>query len=199
MIKVWDLGLRVFHWSLLATFAVAWLMSDDAGAVHAWSGYVAAGLIALRLVWGVIGPRYARFSQFVTGPAAVIDYLKAALAGREPRYVGHNPAGAAMIVALLITMSATVLSGWLALEPSRVAMLPAVPAVVGPAFAEDGEGEDGEGSMLGELHGALANLMLLLVVLHVGGVVLASRRHQENLAAAMITGVKRAPAEGDIA
>ena len=195
MIKVWDLGVRVFHWSLVATFAVAWLTSDDANVVHAWAGYVAVGLIALRLGWGLIGPRYARFTQFVTGPRAAIAYLKASLVGHEPRYIGHNPAGAAMIVALLITMSATVFTGWLTLDPTRVAMLP---AIVGPAFAEDGEGE-GDGSVVGDIHGALANLMLLLVVLHVAGVVLASRRHGENLAAAMVTGVKRAPTVGDVA
>ncbi|MDP3960666.1 MAG: cytochrome b/b6 domain-containing protein [Pseudorhodobacter sp.] len=199
MIKVWDLGVRVFHWSLVATFAVAWLSSEDADVVHAWSGYVAAGLIALRLVWGLVGPRYARFSQFITGPSAAVSYLKASLVGHEPRYVGHNPAGAAMIVALLITMSATVFTGWLTLDPARVAMLPALPAIVGPAFAEDGEEEGGDDSVVSEIHGALANLMLLLVVLHVAGVVLASRRHQENLAAAMVSGVKRAPAVGDVA
>lgn len=198
MIKVWDLGVRVFHWSLVATFAVAWLSSEGADVVHAWSGYVAVGLIALRLVWGLVGPRYARFSQFVTGPRAAIAYLKESLAGHEPRYVGHNPAGAAMIVALLITMSATVFTGWLTLDPARVAMLPALPAIVGPAFAEDGEG-NGDGSVVGDIHGALANLMLLLVVLHVAGVVLASRKHKENLAAAMVSGMKRAPAVGDVA
>ncbi len=198
MIKVWDIGIRLFHWSLVATFAIAWLTSDEGMAVHAWVGYVAAGLIALRLGWGLIGSRYARFSQFVTGPKAALDYLRASLAGNEPRYIGHNPAGSVMIVALLVTMSATVFTGWLALDPARVAMLPAMPAIVGPAFAEDGEEGGGE-SVVKDIHGALANLMLLLVVLHVAGVVLASRHHRENLAAAMVTGVKRAPAIGDVA
>ena len=198
MIKVWDIGVRLFHWSLVATFGVAWLTSDEANVVHAWVGYVAVGLIALRLGWGLVGPRYARFSQFVTGPRAAIAYLKASLVGHEPRYIGHNPAGAAMIVALLMTMSATVFTGWLTLDPARVAMLPALPAIVGPAFAEDGE-EGGDGSVVGDIHGALANLMLMLVVLHVAGVVVASRRHGENLAAAMVTGVKRAPTVGDVA
>lgn len=195
MIKVWDIGVRVFHWSLVAAFAVAWLSSDEGSLVHEWSGYVAAGLIAFRLVWGLVGPRYARFSQFLTGRRVVTGYLKASLAGREPRYVGHNPAGAVMIVALLLTMSGTIFTGWLMLEPARVAMLP---AIVGPAFAEDGEGH-GDGSVVKDAHESLANLMLLLVVLHVVGVVVASRRHKENLAAAMITGLKRAPGPGDIA
>ncbi|MDP4033599.1 MAG: cytochrome b/b6 domain-containing protein [Pseudorhodobacter sp.] len=198
MIKVWDIGVRVFHWSLVATFAIAWLSSDDGSLVHEWSGYVAAGLIAFRLIWGLVGPRYARFSQFLTGPGAVKGYLKASLAGREPRYIGHNPAGALMIVALLLTMSGTIFTGWLLLEPARVAMLPALPAIVGPAFADDDE-EHGDGSVVKDAHELLANLMLLLVVLHVAGVVVASRRHRENLAAAMISGLKRAPGPGDVA
>ena len=132
-------------------------------------------------------------------------HLGDASRGRERRYLGHNPAGAAMIVALLVTLSGTAFTGWLMAEPDRVAMLPAMPAIVTPALADD-EGEASEygerseaGGPLKEVHETLATLMLLLAALHMGGVVLASFRHHENLARAMVTGDKRAPGPGDIA
>lgn len=122
--------------------------------------------------------------------------------GQERRYLGHNPAGAVMIVAILVTLSGTALTGWLMEEPARTPMLPGLSQVVAPARADDGgeyrAGDRAEGQ-LKDVHETLANLMLLLVALHVGGVVLASFRHQENLARAMLTGDKRAPEPGDIA
>ncbi len=206
MIKVWDPLLRLFHWSLVASIAIAWLTGEDGEALHEWAGYAALGLIAFRLVWGVIGPRYARFTQFVRCPKEVISYTKDMLNKREKRYIGHNPLGAAMVVALLATTAATGVTGWLMVEPERMAMLPEMPAFVTPAFAdsdEDGEheygeyGEDGEEAME-EIHEFFANLLLLLIFLHVAGVIYASRRHKENLARAMITGQKLAAAPDDI-
>ncbi|WP_212525472.1 cytochrome b/b6 domain-containing protein [Actibacterium sp. MT2.3-13A] len=208
MIRVWDPLVRVFHWSLVAAFAVAWLSAEEVQPLHEWAGYVVAALIAVRVVWGVVGSRYARFSQFVCGPGKVVDYLRAMLGGHEPRYIGHNPAGAAMILAILITLSGTAFTGWLMEEDAeRQAVISALPQIVAPAYADEersgerGErGENGEGpdGPLKEVHEVFANLMLLLVGLHVGGVVLASMRHRENLARAMITGEKRAPEPGDI-
>ncbi len=201
-VRVWDPLVRVFHWGLVAAFATAWLTADEVQPVHEVAGYTIAGLVAFRLVWGFAGSRYARFAQFVTGPAATLSYLGSMLRGGERRYLGHNPAGAAMIVALLLTLSGTALTGWLMAEPDRVTMLPALPQIVAPAWADDdgdeyGEGREVEGP-LKEVHETLANLMLLLVAAHVGGVVLASIRHRENLARAMITGEKRAAEPGDI-
>jgi cytochrome b len=202
MIKVWDPAIRVFHWALVAAFALAWLTGDEDSTLHQWLGYAIAGLLAFRLVWGLIGPHYARFAQFLTGPSKLMQYLRAMPIGREPRYIGHNPAGAAMTAAIVLTLSATAFTGWLMAEPQRLAMLPDLPAFVAPAYADsdddrsDGKGRDGA---LKGVHEALANLMLLLAALHVGGVTLASRRHHENLARAMITGEKRAPGPADIA
>lgn len=205
-VRVWDPLVRVFHWSLVAVFIVAWLSAEESGFLHEWSGYIAAGLIGLRLIWGLVGSHYARFSQFVRGPTATLAYLRDVLKGREARYLGHNPAGAAMIVALLLTMSGTAFSGWLLENPARIAMLPEMPGIVAPAHAdEDGEyggystrREDG-GEFVEEAHEVLANLMLVLVVLHIGGVALASMRHRENLVRAMITGRKRPAEPGDMA
>jgi cytochrome b len=202
-VRVWDPLVRLFHWSLVAAFATAWLTADELQPVHEFAGYTVAGLVAFRLIWGLVGSRYARFAQFVKGPGATLAYLGTMLRGGERRYLGHNPAGAAMIVALLLTLSGTALTGWLMADETRLAMLPAMPQIVAPAWADD-DGDDDRGGRevddaLEEVHEALANLMLLLAVLHVGGVVLASVRHRENLARAMITGDKRAAAPGDIA
>ncbi|MGC9368248.1 MAG: cytochrome b/b6 domain-containing protein [Paracoccaceae bacterium] len=203
MIRVWDPLLRVFHWGLVLAFAIAWLSAEEIQPVHELAGYVVAGLIAFRLIWGLVGPHYARFAQFLRGPRAVRAYLGDVMRGREARFIGHNPAGAAMVVALLVTLSGTAFTGWLMEEPQRQAMLPDLPAIVAPAYAdsdEDERGEYGEAEgPLKEVHEVLANLMLLLIALHVGGVVLASMRHHESLPRAMITGDKRAPEPGDIA
>jgi cytochrome b len=173
--RVWDIFVRVFHWSLVASFVVAWLSGDDWKTLHLWAGYSAAALIAMRLVWGVIGTPHARFSQFVKSPLAVASYLKEIATGREARHLGHNPAGGAMIVALLATLIGLCLSGWLLTTD----------AFWGSEMMED-------------IHETLANLALVLVGLHVGGVLWASFRHHENLIRAMVTGRKRAPETGDV-
>lgn len=174
--RVWDTFVRVFHWSLAASFAVAWISGDDWKSLHIWAGYAAAALIAMRLVWGLAGTHYARFSQFVRPPLVVASYLRDVATGREARYLGHNPAGGTMIVALLVTLVGLCLSGWLLTTD----------AFWGSEAMED-------------IHETLANLALILVGLHVAGVVLASIRHHENLIRAMITGRKRAPDSGDVA
>ncbi|GAB4223683.1 MAG: cytochrome b/b6 domain-containing protein [Kiloniellaceae bacterium] len=175
-IRVWDPLVRIFHWSLVASFAVAWISADEWDDLHIWAGYAAAGLIAFRLVWGLVGPRYARFSQFLRAPGTVAAYLKDLAGGRERRYLGHNPAGAAMILALLVGLAALCLTGWMY----------TLDMFWGEEWVE-------------EAHEALANLLLVLVALHLAGVVLASLKHHENLVRAMITGRKRAPAGDDAA
>ncbi len=176
MIRVWDPLVRGSHWALAASFAVAWLTSKNWEGLHVASGYVAGGLVALRVVWGFLGPRYARFTQFVRSPGTVIDYLRAIKDGSESRYIGHNPAGGAMIVVLLAAMAATAVSGWLLTTD----------AFWGSTVMQHG-------------HSLLAHGVLALVVVHLVGVVLASLRHRENLVRAMIVGVKRPSEPGDVA
>lgn len=204
-VRVWDPLVRVFHWGLVAAFATAWRTADELQPVHEFAGYTVAGLVAFRLVWGLVGSRYARFAHFLKGPGETLAYLGDMTRGRERRYLGHNPAGATMIVALLVTLAGTAFTGWLMEDETRVAMLPTISAIVAPAWADDdgdaresGERGQVEGP-LKEVHETLANLMLLLAALHVAGVVLASFRHHENLARAMVTGDKRGPGPGDIA
>lgn len=203
-VRVWDPLVRVVHWGLVAAFATAWLTADELQPVHEFAGYTVAGLVAFRLIWGLVGSRYTRFAQFLKGPGETLAYLGDMTRGRERRYLGHNPAGAAMILALLVTLAGTAFTGWLMEDEARVAMLPSTPTIVAPAWADYGDereyGERGQvEGPLKEVHETLANLMLLLAALHVGGVVLASFRHHENLARAMVTGDKRGPGPGDIA
>jgi cytochrome b len=174
--RVWDRFVRVFHWSLVASFALAWLSGDEWKSLHIWAGYAAAALIALRLVWGLIGTHYARFSQFVRPPLVVASYLRDVATGREARHLGHNPAGGMMIVALLATLIGLSVSGWLLTTD----------AFWGSEAMET-------------IHETLSNVALALVGLHIAGVALASLRHHENLVRAMLTGTKRAPASGDVA
>jgi cytochrome b len=166
---------RTFHWTLALSFAVAWLSSEPSGRLHEWAGYVAGGLVLARVAWGFLGCGYARFSQFVQPPAAIAAYLRSIATGSERRFIGHNPAGGAMIVVLLASMMATAATGWM---------------LTTDAFW---------GSLaVQRVHSILAHCVLLLVLAHLGGVALASVRHRENLVRAMVIGDKRAARPGDV-
>ena len=182
MVRAWDPLVRVFHWSLAASFTVAYLTEDDFLVAHLWAGYLILGLIALRLLWGFVGPRYARWSDFVKAPAAIIAYLQDAVRFRARRYIGHNPAGGAMVVALLVSLTATGVSG-LAVYGFEELSGPLASLVSGlPAYWAH---------PLEDAHEVLANLTLLLVGLHLAGVILASLEHRENLVISMVSGSKR--------
>lgn len=177
-VAVWDPLVRIFHWSLAAFLVIAYLTEDELLSVHVYAGYAVAGLVAFRLVWGVIGTRHARFTDFVAGPGAVKRYLVRLFTGRAPRYIGHNPAGAAMIIALLIALAATTFTGAVLIAGDGSGPL------AGTVFASL------SGESLEETHEFFANLTLFLVVLHVAGVVMSSLLHRENLVRAMVTGRK---------
>ncbi|MEZ5667884.1 MAG: cytochrome b/b6 domain-containing protein [Alphaproteobacteria bacterium] len=174
-VRVWDPAVRLFHWGLAASFAVAWISAEEWQALHEWAGYAAGALIAFRLVWGVVGTRYARFAHFVPTPRGALGYLRAIAGGREARHLGHNPAGGAMIVALLVAMAGLCLTGW----------MQTTDAWWGVRWVK-------------QTHELLANGLLALVGLHVAGVLLASLRHRENLVRAMVTGRKRPADAGDV-
>jgi cytochrome b len=167
---------RLFHWSLALSIATAWVASGDWHRTHEAAGYVAGALVAARIGWGFVGPRYARFTQFVRAPSAVLGYLEEIAAGRESRYVGHNPAGGAMIVVLLAAIASTAITGWLLTTDTFWGSKP-----------------------MALLHSAFGNGMVVLVSAHVAGVAVAGWRHRENLVRAMVTGLKRAPGPADIA
>jgi len=179
-IKVWDLLVRIFHWSLVVFFVLAYLTEDDWLGIHSSAGYTIALLVLFRLVWGFIAVYpSALFVNFVTRPSVAIHYLKQELRGNAKRYIGHNPAGAAMVLMLLTSLFMTALLGMTlfateghgALAHTFFAQLPA--------------------HIIKELHEFFANFTLLLIIAHVLGVILSSKLHKENLIMAMITGKKR--------
>jgi cytochrome b len=204
-ISVWDPLVRLGHWALVAAFAIAYITGEEEGDPsewHEWAGYIAGGIVAWRILWGLFGPRYARFSDFLVGPRSAIVYLIDLIAGSSRRYVGHSPAGGAMVVALLAMIAATVVTGIIA-DPEGTAPKPQ-PGVTATMQVQSGEArkarshEEREGrhegeheTVIGEVHAVLANLTLFLVILHILGVALASYVHRENLARAMVTGKKR--------
>ncbi|HHJ13637.1 MAG TPA: cytochrome B [Gammaproteobacteria bacterium] len=200
-IRVWDPLLRIFHWSLVLAFSVAWLTGDEESRIHIWSGYTVLGLISFRVVWGLLGSRHARFTDFLRGPAAVGQYLRSLAGGRPQHYEGHNPAGGWMVLAMLFTLFVVTLSGLevYAIEEGRgpfagsTDTTPVTLAWIPTARADDDEdeGESGEDETAWEeIHEASANFMLILVFLHITGVLVSSRLHGENLVRAMITGRK---------
>lgn len=181
-VKVWDPVVRIFHWSLVAAFFTAYFITEDNFLwLHTWAGYLILALILVRIIWGFIGTRYARFSSFVTGPKESLRYLWEEMTGRARRYIGHNPAGAAMIVAVLIFLLLAVLSG---------VALYAADEGAGPLA-----GWIAKSNTLKEplevVHELFANLTLGLVILHTLGVLWGSLIHRENLLAAMFHGYKR--------
>lgn len=174
--EVWDPYVRIFHWSLVASIALAWLAADEVKDVHEFAGYAAGALVASRLVMGLIGSRYARFSQFVRGPRKTIAYAAAMLRNREPRHMGHNPLGGLMILLLIFLVSLAGLTGWLQTTDAYWGV-----------------------EWVSEVHEIVVNALLVSIALHVFGVAVESIRHGENLALAMVTGRKRAAERDDIA
>ncbi|MDH5786534.1 MAG: cytochrome b/b6 domain-containing protein, partial [Chromatiales bacterium] len=178
-VKVWDPLVRLFHWSLVAAFTIAYVTEDEWQNLHVWAGYVVAGLLAFRILWGFIGPQYARFSNFIYSPATVIAYLKDMVTLREKRYLGHNPAGGVMVLALLASLALTTLSGMklYAVEENAgpFANVEINLSPIAVAQADDDDDDEREGRDQGdefweEIHEFFANLTLLLVVLHIAGV-----------------------------
>jgi cytochrome b len=181
MIKVWDPLVRLFHWSLVGAFAVCFMTEDEWMELHVFAGYSVAALVAIRVVWGVIGTRYARFNDFVKSPSKVLAYLKDMLSFKAKRFIGHNPAGGAMIVALMLSLLITALTGMLAYGAEGLGPL------AEPLFSNRPYG----GELYEEIHEVFANLTLVLVAIHLTGVLVGSLLHQENLVRSMITGIKR--------
>jgi cytochrome b len=188
-ITVWDPFVRASHWVLAVSFLVAFFTAEEFDTVHEVAGYTALVTASLRILWAFVGPRHARFADFVYRPAMVVAYLRDLVMFRARRHLGHSPAGGAMVVALL---AITVAIGWSGVELEEGGVLfAAAPQLIASARA-DGDGDGGGEKAIEEIHETLGNLGILLVVLHLAGVALASVVHRENLARAMVTGRKRA-------
>lgn len=189
MVPVWDWFVRAFHWSTVLGFAAAWLTGTyGANEIHILLGYGITLLLLARLVWGLIGTPYARFSALRISATEVLRYLRSLRSGSPLHYLGHNPLGGLMVCALLLML--------LALSASGLVILGAI-EFEGPLLAFTQILDDKQAYAVRELHEALAWLALLLVALHVAGAISASIQHHENLVLAMITGRKRLPPAQD--
>jgi cytochrome b len=188
-VGVWDPLIRVVHWVLAAAVFIDWF-TDEPLWMHTWLGYLAFALIVLRIIWGFVGPEGARFVDFVRGPRMVFDYILGLIRFSSKRYLGHSPAGGAMIVALLIMITATVGTGManLAADRGEGPLSGVIGKVDRPTRVP---GQKRTPLLMKQVRETVANITLVLVVLHVFGVVLASFAHRENLVRAMITGQKR--------
>ena len=214
-VKVWDPLVRIGHWTLVAAFFAAYFSEDDFMSLHVWAGYIVGAYLIVRIVWGFIGSQYARFNQFIYSPSKIIDYLKPLVAGKAQHYVGHNPAGGAMVVALLLCLSATTFTGLklyavednkglfaLSAEQPTTQNQDLAQTSVSQSTDQEDDDEESEGiekdrdaekpgeAFWEELHEIFANLTLFLVFLHIVGVAVSSRIDKEKLVKAMLTGEK---------
>lgn len=168
-VKVWDPVVRLFHWTVVAGCTLNLFILEPGHRAHRYVGYTILTVLAVRLVWGLIGTHYARFASFFPTPKRLLPYVQALAKGREPRMLGHNPLAALMMFALMGLLAATAITGWMT----------TLDAFWGLKWLE-------------ELHGLLANLILVLVGLHALAAIVESWRHRENLVWSMVTGWKRA-------
>jgi cytochrome b len=178
-VYVWDPFVRVFHWTVVAAFTVAYLTEDDLLTVHVWAGYAVGALVVARIIWGFVGSPHARFSDFVYAPATAFSYVRELLRFRGPRYLGHSPGGGTMVIVLLTFLAATVATGLVVYGGDQQAG--PLAGMFSKDFAESFE----------DVHEVIANITLALIFFHVSAVVLASFVHHENLVRAMVTGYKR--------
>jgi cytochrome b len=174
-VKVWDPIVRLFHWTVALGCIANLTVLREVKSVHRYVGYVILAAVAIRLVWGFVGSKHAKFSDFTPSPGRLFGYLKALLRRREPRYIGHNPAGAVMMLALIGLVVVCGVTGWMM----------GLDAFWGVRWVES-------------LHEGAANFILVMAILHVLAALIESWRHRENLVLAMVTGLKRAPKGSDV-
>ncbi|MEQ1546923.1 cytochrome b/b6 domain-containing protein [Methyloglobulus sp.] len=214
-LRVWDPVVRIGHWTLVIAFFTAYFTEDDFMDLHVWAGYVVTAYLLIRILWGFVGGKYARFSNFIYSPSQIIGCLKNLITRKPQHYIGHNPAGGAMVVALLLSLAATTLTGLklYAVEdnkgPFAVSATQAQThiqstSLISVANAADDEDDDEKSERNGnerridkegeefweELHEVFANLTLLLVFLHILGVAVSSYIDKEKLVKVMLTGKK---------
>lgn len=181
-IKIWDVPVRLFHWSLVFGFMLAYI-SAEVGILdaHVWIGYLLIALLLFRVLWGFIGSQYSRFRSFMFSPAETIGYVKSIRAGRSTHYYGHNPAGALMVFGLLALLGAIFASGLVTL---------AVIDYEGPLLFLANQVSDDTSYFFRHAHDFFVDVALFLIPLHLLGVVAGSLQHKENLARSMVTGMK---------
>jgi cytochrome b len=166
-VLVWDFPIRVFHWLLVVSFAGAWLTSESEAwqMIHYAFGYTAVALVLFRIFWGLVGTRYARFSQFIKGPAETMHHLKSLLTGKQQLGPGHNPAGTLAMISLMVLVLLIGLTGYWSVKEFL-------------------------GDFMSGAHESISNLVLVVVVIHIAAAIMMSFIQKENLVRAMVTGKK---------
>lgn len=167
-VKVWDPFVRVFHWSLVSCVLLNYFVIDDGETIHQWLGYVASALVVMRIVWGFIGTRHARFADFFPTPARLRAHIVAMRSGKEASHAGHNPLGALMMLALMAVVLGLGVTGFLQTTDT---------------FWGD--------EWLQDLHEVLGSALIALAGLHAAAAIIMGRIERTNLVAAMVTGVKQ--------
>jgi cytochrome b len=178
-VKVWDPLVRVFHWSLVFFFLLAFITEDDWLNLHVQAGYAVTFLIGFRLLWGLVGTRNARFMSFVKSPTVMLTYFKGMLSLKVPHYLGHNPLGAAMVIVLLLGVALVSFTGMVIIASEGNGPL------AGTVFSTL------SGDWVEDVHEFFANFTLLMVMAHVSGVLVSSFLEGENLVKSMVTGRKK--------
>ncbi len=171
-ILVWDFPVRVFHWLLVVSFAGAWLTSESEAQqmIHYAFGYSACTLVLFRIIWGIVGTRYARFTQFIKGPRETIHHIKALLTGNQHPGLGHNPAGALAMISLMVLILFIGLTGYWSVKEFL-------------------------GDLMGDAHDAIASIAMAIVILHIAAAIIMSFLQKENLVRSMVTGKKQGVTE----
>ncbi len=192
----WDPLVKLTHWSIVAAIVANALFTGEGSYAHVLVGYGLAALLALRLVWGLVGPAEARFTAFPPSPRRAIAHIREIASGDRRPHPSHNPLGALMVYAIWATLLVIIASGAIMTEPrlfSPAATAQAIPSTAASALSDESEdedetGEEREEGALGEVHEAAVTLLYGLILLHIGGVLFESRRQGRNLALAMLPG-----------
>ncbi|PCH93737.1 MAG: cytochrome B [Gammaproteobacteria bacterium] len=179
---VWDPLVRIFHWTLVVAFSVAFISEDDYLTIHSWAGYTILSLLTIRIFWGFVGTKYAKFSNFVFPKQDITQFIKDTFSLKAKRYLGHNPAGGAMVIILIFSLLFTAGSGLVifAIEEGQ-----------GPLVFLLSDISPYWGDIIEEVHEFFANFVLFLIAVHITGVIIESLIHRENLIKSMFTGLKR--------
>ncbi|WBU63139.1 cytochrome b/b6 domain-containing protein [Paracoccus aerodenitrificans] len=179
---IWDPLLRVFHWLLAGFVIAAWLLGKYGPNVmtwHFWCGYVVTGLLLFRLVWGFVGPPEARFSHFLRRPSAIAGYCRHLFLRQPSHWPGHNPLGALSVIAMLAALAAQVSTGLIS-DPEDYINVGPLASYVGSEMATNAV----------DWHELGANIVLILVLLHVAVILFYRFWKREDLVTPMITGRK---------
>ncbi|MGV0909424.1 cytochrome b/b6 domain-containing protein [Martelella sp. FOR1707] len=194
----WDPVVRLSHWLIAAAVIINGLISEPGGAIHIWIGWIAMAVLVIRLVWGFIGPREARFTAFLPDPRAAVSHLFSLVRGKPKEYPSHNPAGAIMVYALWACLAAVIATGLILTDAKTPITIANERAAVEQGdwsvLAGDDEGEEpaeDSGEIVKEIHETAANLMLVLALIHVAGVAAESYALRRNLVRPMIKGPPR--------